>query len=284
MNTAQSTSYQTARLSKDHPAYLCIGDEQKTLEHAIYLLQKNFCLSAVLRQAQDERKTNPLVVSDCEAIVSNHAQPCSVCTNCRKVREQCHESIIWLCPEKQYVVDDLKVIFSTISYALEPNQHFYFVLQKADLLSPACANALLKSLEEPPEGYHFLLLAQRAEFILPTILSRCLIENLGSSTQPLSHPLLSFFTTTAFQDPLAFSKELDASTVNEWETLTLVDQLIIYWADEYKKNIRDNNKTKAQLAEQVIAHLKNALTQPPMPGSSKIFWKNLFLQIKEGNY
>ena len=264
MNTTQAATHRTASLSKDHPAYLCVGDEQKTLEHAIYLLQKNFCLSA---QALAKAGSNP--------------QPCSVCTNCRKVREQAHESIIWLCPEKQYMVDDLKVIFSTISYALEPNQHFYFVLQKADLLSPACANALLKSLEEPPEGYHFLLLAQRAEFILPTIVSRCLIQNLSISAQELSHPLLSFFTTTAFQDPLALSKELDASTINEWETLTLVDQLIVYWGHEYKKNIRDKNKAKVEQAERVIAHLKNALTQPPMPGSSKIFWKNLFLQMKE---
>ena len=76
---------------------------------------------------------------------------------CRKVREQQHESILWLCPEKQYAIDDLKVIFSTISFALEEDHHFFFVLQKADLLTSTCANALLKSLEEPPAGYHFIL-------------------------------------------------------------------------------------------------------------------------------
>ena len=38
---------------------------------------------------------------------------------------------------------------------------------------------------------------------------------------------------------------------------------------------------KLKQATRMIGHLKKALRQPPMPGSSKLFWKNFFLQIKE---
>ena len=100
-----------------HPASLFIGSEQELLENTIQALQSVFC--------------------------SNSG--CSVCIQCRKVHEQQHESILWLMPEKQYAVEDLKPIFSTISFALEENQHSFFVIQKADLLTTACANALLKS-------------------------------------------------------------------------------------------------------------------------------------------
>ncbi len=244
-----------------HPAYLFVGTEDALLEHAIILLQKEFCM----QNTQTQHQLNG----------------CGICISCRKIREQQHESMLWLYPEKQYAIDDLKVIFSTISFALEHDQHFFFVLQKADLLTITCANALLKSLEEPPAGYHFILLAQRLEQILPTIQSRCLIENLHSTESSPLAPLAPFFTTTTFHDPVAFSKELDASNPSEWESLALLDQLIVYWADQYKKGIVNADASKRKQAEQMMAHLKKALSQPPMPGSSKLFWKNLFLQVKE---
>lgn len=251
--TSTVTTSQTLN-SLTHPAYLFIGENDALLERVHLLLQNAFC----------------------------NDKGCGVCMQCRKIREQQHESILWLCPEKQYAIDDLKVIFSTISFALEPDHHFFFVLQKADMLTTTCANALLKSLEEPPAGYHFILLAQRTELILPTIKSRCLIEQLHTQadTAPLS-ALVPYFTTTTFQDPIAFIKELESSNPSEWESLALLDQLIAYWADMYKKSLIAHNAAKIAQAERMIHHLKKAMLLPPMPGSSKLFWKNLFLQIKE---
>lgn len=239
----------------NHPAYLFIGNHDAALERATVQLQNVFC--------------------------THNKQACLVCIACRKIREQQHESILWLNPEKGYTTEDLKSIFSRIAFALEPNQHFFFILQNADLLSIACANALLKSLEEPPKGYHFILLAERSSLVLPTIKSRCLTEILYSKeTIPLAS-LMSFFTTTNFHDPIAFSKDLEACNPSERESLALIDQLIVYWSNTYKKAIIEADPHKQQQAEWIIAHLKKALSQPPMPGSSKLFWKNLFLQVKK---
>lgn len=236
-----------------HPAYLFIGDTESLLAHTIMVLQKQFCSSG----------------------------GCSVCIQCRKVREQQHESILWLTPEKQYALDDLKPIFTTISFALDHEQHFYFVLQHADLLTAACANALLKSLEEPPAGYHFILLATRSESLLATIKSRCLITNVGHAYVAPTAALIPFFTTTQFQDPMAFTKELDITNPNEWQSIELLDQLFVHWSSVYKKAVIDNDASKIKSTERMMGHLKKAMSQPPMPGSSKLFWKNLFLQIKE---
>jgi len=241
-------------LSSYHPAYLFIGAQDSVLEHITFQLQKLLC----------------------------PADACSVCFICRKIREQQHESILWLCPEKQYAIDDLKVIFSTISFALDDQQHFFFVLQKADLLTTTCANALLKSLEEPPAGYHFILMAQRAELVLPTIKSRCLTQVLQCTDETDNFSsFISFFTTASFHDPMAFSKELESSNPSEWQSLTLLDQLITFWSASYKKSILAGDTLKQKQAERIIGHLKKALLQPPMPGSGKLFWKNLFLTIKE---
>ena len=248
-----------------HPAYLFVGSDQELLEHAITLLQNFYCPST----HPEERQSR----------VSNG---CRVCITCRKIQEQQHESVQWLIPEKQYSIEDLKVIFSTIAFALEQDQHYFFVIQKADLLTTNCANALLKSLEEPPAGYHFILLAQRAEFILPTIKSRCLMQTIGTGSSASAHTaLMPYFTTTSFQDPMAFAKELELANPNEWESLTLLDELLSYWASHYKKEIISNNLAGQQQAQRMMQHIKKAMLAPPMPGSSKLFWKNFFLQIKE---
>ena len=258
INTIEFSSSKPAQRQSaqglSHPAYLFVGSEQELLENTITLLQKVFCNNS----------------------------GCSVCIICRKIQEQQHESVQWLMPEKQYAIEDLKVIFSTIAFALEQDEHYYFVIQKADHLTTSCANALLKSLEEPPTGYHFILLAQRLEFILPTIKSRCLTQAIGNGSQPIAQSaLMPFFTTTAFQDPMAFAKELETANPNEWESLTLLDELLSYWAAQYKKYIVANNTNGQEQALAMMQHLKKAMLQPPMPGSSKLFWKNLFLQIKE---
>lgn len=261
MDQETSTLEYTSTPALSHPAYLFVGSEQELLEHTIGILQKQFCPSAHPERVEGG---------------------CSVCITCRKIQEQQHESVLWLMPEKQYAIEDLKVIFSTIAFALEPEQQYYFVIQKADLLTTSCANALLKSLEEPPAGYHFILLAQRVEHILPTIKSRCLMQTIGMGTAISSHTaLMPFFTTTAFQDPMAFAKELEAANPNEWESLTLLDELLGYWAAQYKKQIIANNASGQEQAQRMMQHLKKAMLQPPMPGSSKLFWKNLFLQIKK---
>ena len=84
---------------------------------------------------------------------------------------------MWLTPEKSYTLPQLQPIFETISLQLAPDEHFFFIIEHADALTPACANSLLKVMEEPPTGYHFLLLAERQDTILPTIRSRAVISS-----------------------------------------------------------------------------------------------------------
>ena len=55
----------------------------------------------------------------------------------------------------------------------------------------------------------------------------------------------------------------------------------IRWMKQLKKATIEQNKTICREAERVISILKTALQKPPMPGSSTIFWKNLYLQVNK---
>jgi DNA polymerase-3 subunit delta' len=205
---------------------------------------------------------------------------CKKCIHCLQIDQQQHPALIWICPEKQYTLDYLEIIFKTISFRLEHNNHFFFILQKAETLSAACANSLLKSMEEPPAGYHFILLTERIEAILPTIRSRCLI-----STLPYNGQETSFFDL--FQAiihptkvlPSQFLKIIESSKINEHESLMLLDKILAHWAADYKKAIHQNDHSRIIFTEQCISIISDALKNPPMPGSSILLWKNVYLAM-----
>jgi len=186
-----------------------------------------------------------------------------------QIREKQHHALMWLHPEKNYTIDQLDDLFTTLTYQLQPDEHFFFIIQKSDFLTPACANKLLKPMEEPPRGYHFILLAEHAEQILPTIRSRCIVYTLNNSSAPhTNHPLYECFTTQ-LPDPYEFSKILDGSPINERETTELLDAILHYWFTTIHK--------KSTITPHITT-LQQAQLQPPMPGSSTTFWRNLYLQ------
>ena len=64
-------------------------------------------------------------------------------------------------------------------------QRKVYVLRQADTMNPAAQNALLKLLEEPPRSASFILAAERAESLLPTVRSRCEVIRCNSEADAL---------------------------------------------------------------------------------------------------
>src|SRR5580692_7568860 len=148
------------------PAQLWIGNHDDLVNHTYEFLQK---------------------------IVCPHGG-CHTCITCMHIRDKQHHAIMWFYPEKTYTIELLEDLFTTASFQLEEDTHFFFILQKAHYLSTACANKLLKIMEEPPTGYHFILLADHTEDILPTIISRCIVTQFTRHDARDTHPLIAGFT------------------------------------------------------------------------------------------
>lgn len=235
------------------PMQLWFGYHQELLEHAQVFLQRTLC-----------PKNN-----------------CGTCLNCQNIRQQQHHAIMWLTPEKNYTLPQLQPIFETISLQLAPDEQFFFVIEHADALTPACANSLLKVMEEPPTGYHFLLLAERQDDILPTIRSRAVVTSFYKHDDiPDEHSLLAYFNGIKPYNPRDFLQDLDRSLISERESIDLVDHLFAYWMRALKDALHNNNPKAIKHAQKMVTIFENALLTTPMPGSAKLFWKNLFLQIQ----
>ena len=203
---------------------------------------------------------------------------CGSCTICQLIKDKQHHSTLWIEPEKRYTLDLIEPIFKKTDLSLEPNQKYFFVLTKSDFLTPACANSLLKIVEEPPPGYHFIFVAQRKQLVLPTIRSRCVTQSYSNTFT--NNEVLAFEThfKSFTVNPNAFLKELSSTQITEIESRELLDLFLEYWCAHYKKTLISGNSTTITRTQNMINLLQKALHNPPMPGSSKIFWRNLFLQ------
>lgn len=204
---------------------------------------------------------------------------CSVCSTCTQLFDKQHHALLWLMPEKQYTLESLEPIKTACAYALEDQEHFFFVLPKAELLSVACQNSLLKTIEEPPHGYHFILLALGKDFILPTIQSRCIIKQFKQD-QGSTHPLYNFFATSNQTDPSVLLKILEEHKPSEQESIGLINQLLAFWVTTYKRCAHEPTSQRYKQAERIITILNDGIMNPPMPGSSALFWKNVFIQLQ----
>lgn len=193
------------------------------------------------------------------------------------IARQFHK-INWFAPEKnQYTKADLEPIFYQTSFALDPQEHHLIILEHADMLTSACANMLLKLLEEPPIGYHFILLAQRIDTILPTIRSRSIITDYGFEQKSQCEHFLHFFKNPRPGNHIQVMQELEKIKITEYQSRLFVDQLLTYWSDQYIRALKEQNSVALKRSDRMMRICQHALEHPPMPGSNKIFWRNIYL-------
>jgi hypothetical protein len=232
------------------PAFLIIGNPEQTKDRAHRLIQHTFCT---------QESCTPEGCSYCKGIQIGHHQA------------------LWISPEKKYTLAILEPISHKINFTLDIDHQFFFVLEKAEFLTPACANSLLKMVEEPPAGYHFLFLASQTQLVLPTIRSRCHTIYTHPTFRATSSGFLRHFMGPN-ASPTLFLKELQTECPEDYETPECLDRLMKHWSDQHKTHLLAQEFSEAGNAQRMLSLLQQTAQRPPMPGSAKIFWRDLFLK------
>ncbi len=107
---------------------------------------------------------------------------CGACTTCHRVLGGNHPDVNWLLPDGKagtISVDSARACHLRQSHAPYEGPAHVVIVDPADALGEGAGNALLKTIEEPRPGIHFLLLTTNLQGMLPTILSRALPIRLG---------------------------------------------------------------------------------------------------------
>lgn len=113
------------------------------------------------------------ITLQCEA---GGTEPCQKCDSCKKAMGKNHPDIIMVNHEKPGTIsiDEIREqVIHDVGIRPYCSPHKIYIIPDADLMNAQAQNALLKTIEEPPEYAIIMLLTSRADALLPTILSRC---------------------------------------------------------------------------------------------------------------
>lgn len=100
---------------------------------------------------------------------------CGTCGSCLKAASKSHPDLVMVNPESRWIkVDDIREVIADVGLKPFEARTKCIVIEPAESLNTESANALLKTLEEPPANTVILLISHRPKLLLPTVLSRCL--------------------------------------------------------------------------------------------------------------
>lgn len=99
---------------------------------------------------------------------------CGECRHCRRLAAEQHPDGLVLRPEGRTIkIDQVRLLQQKLSFRPFEARVRVVLVERADALGDASANAMLKTLEEPGEGNVFVLLTDQPQALLSTIVSRC---------------------------------------------------------------------------------------------------------------
>lgn len=158
--------------------------------------------------------------------------PCGECRSCVEIAEGRHLDLIEVDAASRTRVDDTRELLDNVSYAPTAGRFKVYLIDEVHMLSEKSFNALLKTLEEPPDHVKFLLATTDPQKLPVTVLSRCLQFNL----KPMPPALIAEHLTRILEaeglqaEPGALLRLGEAAEGSMRDALSLTDQAIAYGA------------------------------------------------------
>lgn len=131
---------------------------------------------------------------------SEEKRPCQKCHSCKQALNHNQPDIIKVTHEKPNTisVEDIREqINGDIAIKPYSSQYKVYIMNEGEKMTIQAQNALLKTLEEPPEYAVIIILTTKAEALLPTILSRCVVLNM----KPVSDELIKKYLMEEIKIP-----------------------------------------------------------------------------------
>lgn len=104
---------------------------------------------------------------------SSTNKPCNECENCKAINNGSHPDIVEIDAASNNGVDEIRELIEKVKYAPIQGKYKIYIIDEVHMMTSGAFNALLKTLEEPPEHVVFILATTDVHKVIPTVLSRC---------------------------------------------------------------------------------------------------------------
>lgn len=191
----------------------------------------------------------------CEEGATSH--PCGTCTHCTMAIENSHMDIIEMDAASNRGIDDIKDLIEHTKYKPSSARYKIFIIDEVHMLTNQAFNALLKTLEEPPDFVKFILATTDPLKLPATILSRTQHYRFKKIPQNLVlkhlEHILSLENIEYEREALDIIARSGAGSLRD--SLTLLDQAIVY-----SKNFVDVSTVTGMLGIIEPSHLETLLS------------------------
>ena len=107
------------------------------------------------------------------AFTGRPINPCGVCDSCKEIAAGNSLDVLEIDGASNNGVEQVRELRDNVRYAPAKGRYKIYIIDEVHMLTPQAFNALLKTLEEPPEHVKFIFATTEPQKVLPTILSRC---------------------------------------------------------------------------------------------------------------
>lgn len=201
----------------------------------------------------------------CETGASSH--PCGTCAHCVMASESSHMDIIEMDAASNRGIDDIKDLIEHTKYKPSSARYKIFIIDEVHMLTNQAFNALLKTLEEPPDFVKFILATTDPLKLPATILSRTQHFRFKKISQNLVlkhlEHILDLENIEYERDALDIIARSGAGSLRD--SLTLMDQAIVY-----SKNYVDVNTVTGMLGIIEPSHLEALLSDIMAKETTKV--------------
>ena len=120
------------------------------------------------------KTTTARILAKAANCLSEDAKPCGECAHCKAIKEGNFMDVIEIDAASNNGVENIRELRESVKYPPAVGRKKVYIIDEVHMLSTGAFNALLKTLEEPPEHVMFILATTEPQKLPPTILSRCM--------------------------------------------------------------------------------------------------------------
>lgn len=227
----------------------------KMLDFFKTAIEKNRVGHSYLFVGQDEQEKKKTAIGFAQMLNCEKGEEeiCGSCYSCRKLKELIHPDLKIITPEDSLKIDEIRELQRWISLRPYSAKWKVAFILSGQLMTEEAANALLKTLEEPPAHSLLIIFSDSIRGLLPTIVSRCQIVRFT-----LLNPRQMSGCPESFRDNLTgltpFNNEKELLTKTKGEREEIFRAAICWWRDILIFKLSRNkiflfNKQKAEAIE-----------------------------------